>query len=73
LKVVTPACRPDILYASGEWRHLFVNLSMTLASLFLLLKDLRRIRLAGGLTGASARSNPWYCEENTERDAIPAA
>jgi hypothetical protein len=51
------------LYASGECRHLFVNLFLTLVSLFLILKDLQRKRLAVRLTGASARSNPWYCEE----------
>ena len=52
-----------ILYASGECRHLFVNLSLTLASLFLILKDLQRNLLAGGLTRASARSNPYIYEE----------
>jgi len=36
---------------------------MTLSSVFLILKDLQRNRLAVRLTGASARSNPWYCEE----------
>jgi hypothetical protein len=38
------------LYASGEGRHVFVNLSLTLSSAFLLLKDLRRKRLSGRLT-----------------------
>ena len=53
-----PGLRPTGLYASCEWRHLFVNLSLTLSSAFLLLKDLQRNRLAGRLTRAPARSNP---------------
>jgi hypothetical protein len=58
---------------SGECRHTLVNLSMTLSFTFLLLKDLHRNRLAGKLTKAPARSNPWYCEENTGRDGIADA
>ena len=54
----TRAFRSLILYAPGEWWPLFVNLSLTLSSAFLILKDLRRNRLAGGLTRAAARSNP---------------
>ena len=46
------------LYASGVCRHLLVNLSLTISSAFLLLKDLQRNRLAGRLTRAPVRSNP---------------
>ena len=47
-----------ILYAPGGCWHLHVKLSLTLSSVFLILKDLQRNRLAGGLTRAAARSNP---------------
>ena len=47
-----------ILYAPGECWPLHVKLSLTVSSPFLILKDLRRNRLAGGLTRAAARSNP---------------
>jgi len=55
---------PTVLAFGGrgglcEWRPPFVNLSLTLWSIFLLLKDLRRSRLDGRLTSAPARLNPW--------------
>ncbi|MGB7915679.1 MAG: hypothetical protein WCF79_10350, partial [Rhodomicrobium sp.] len=37
------------MYTSGDWRHLLVNLSLTLSSAFFILKDLRRKRLSGRL------------------------
>jgi hypothetical protein len=54
---------PAFLYASGGYRHTLVNLFLTISSLFLILKDLQRKRLAVRLTGASARSNPYIYEE----------
>jgi hypothetical protein len=42
-----------ILYAWCEWRHLSVNLSLTLSSPFLILKDLMGKRLVGRLTRSS--------------------
>jgi hypothetical protein len=51
------------LYAPGGCWHLHVKFSLTFSSAFLILKDLRRNRLAAGLTRAAARSNPWCCEE----------
>jgi hypothetical protein len=62
-----------ILYASREWRHLFVNLSLTLSSVFLLLKDFRRKRLSGRLMPLKPAPTPDKYEEKDERDAIAAA
>jgi hypothetical protein len=61
------------LYASAEWQHLFVNLSLALSSAFLLLKDLQRNRLAGRLTQLSPLQTLHNCGKNIEADAIPAA
>jgi hypothetical protein len=61
------------LYANCEWRHLFVNLSLTLSSALLTQKDLQRNRLAGGLTRAEPTPALDNCGETTERDAIAAA
>jgi hypothetical protein len=56
------------LYASGEGRHVFVNLSLTLSSAFLLLKDLRRKRLSGRLTPLQpAPTLDKYEEKNRSR------
>ena len=58
-QIAVPGLHPTgILYASCVWRHLCVNLSLTVSSAFLLLKDPRRNRLAGRLTRAPVRSNP---------------
>jgi hypothetical protein len=60
------------LYAFGEWRRLFVNLSLTVSSAFLLLKDLRRNRLIGRLTQLQPAPTPDKYEEKRLRDAIAA-
>jgi hypothetical protein len=59
-----------ILYAQCEWRHLFVNLSLTISSAFSLLKDLRRNRLSGRLMPLNPAPTPDKYEEKTARDAI---
>jgi hypothetical protein len=50
-----------------------VNLSLTLSSVFLILKDLRRNRLANGLTRLKPAPTLDKYGKNTERDAIAAA
>jgi hypothetical protein len=57
------------LYASSDWRHLFVNLSLTLTPAFLHLKDLRRNRLAGRLTRLQPASILDKSGKNTDRGA----
>jgi hypothetical protein len=61
------------LYASGEWRHLFVNLFLTISSAFPLLKDLRRNRLAVRLTWLQPAPTLDKSGKNTGRNAIAAA
>jgi len=60
------------LYASSDWRHLFVNLSLTLTPAFLHLKDLRRKRLAGGLTRLQPAPILDKSGKNTEQGASPS-
>ena len=58
------------LYASGVWRHLYVNFFLSLASAFLVLKDLHRKRFEGRLT----QLQPLIIVgKRTERDALAAA
>jgi hypothetical protein len=61
------------LYASGERRHLFVNLSLTLSSAFPILKDCRRKRLSGRLTPLKPASTPDKYGKKDVRDAVGAA
>jgi hypothetical protein len=60
------------LYASSDWRHLFVNLSLTLTPVFLLLKDLQRNCLAGRLTRLQPALIPDKSGKNTGRGASPS-
>jgi hypothetical protein len=60
------------LYAFGDFRHLFVNPPLTLSLAFLLLKDLRRKRLSGGLMPLKSAPTPDKYEEKIARDAIGA-
>jgi len=61
------AARP-FLYASSDFRHLFVNFSMTLSSSFLLLKDPQLKRLHSRLTRLQPLIN---VRKNIEGAAIP--
>jgi hypothetical protein len=61
------------LYTSGEWRHLFVNLSLTLSPVFPLMKDLHRNRLASRLTWLQPTPTLDKSGKNTGRNAIAAA
>jgi len=61
------------LYANCEWRHLVVNLSLTLSLAFLLLKDLQRNRLAGGLTVLEPAPAYDNCEEKGRMGRHPRA
>jgi 3-Oxoacyl-[acyl-carrier-protein (ACP)] synthase III C terminal len=61
------------LYASCECRYRLVNLSLTLSSAFLLLKDFHRNRLAGRLTRLQPAPTLDKSGKNTERDAVAAA
>jgi hypothetical protein len=61
------------LYATCEWRHLLVNLSLTLSSAFLVLEDLRRNRPAVRLTRLHPAPTLDKSGKNTERNAIAAA
>ena len=65
--------RTGFLYASREDRHLFVNLSLTLSSAFLILKDFRRKRLSGRLMPLKPAPTPDKFGKKTEQDAIGAA
>jgi hypothetical protein len=60
------------LNARWVWRPLFVNLSLTLSSVFLILKDLRRNRLANRLTRLKPAPTLDKYGKNTERDALAA-
>ena len=51
-------------------RHLLVNLSLTLLSAFLILKDFRRNRLAERLTVSGLLQPLINMGKNTKRDAI---
>jgi hypothetical protein len=70
--VIADGSEAGILYTSGDWRHLLVNLSLTLSSAFLILKDLRRKRLSGRLMPLKPTLILDKYGENTERHAIPA-
>jgi hypothetical protein len=61
------------LYTTGDCRHLFVNLFLTLSSAFLILKDFRRKRLSGRLTLLKPAPTPDKYEEKDELDAIAVA
>jgi hypothetical protein len=61
------------LYASAEWRHVFVNLFLTISPAFLHLKDLRRKRLAGELTRLQPAPILDKSGKNSERGASPSA
>jgi hypothetical protein len=69
-----PGLRPTgILYACCEWGPAFVNLSLTLSSVFPLLKDLRRNRLSSRLMPPNPAPTPDKYEEKTRQDAIATA
>ena len=61
-----------ILYATREYRHPCVKSHLTLSSSFLILRDLRRNRLADRLTSARAAPTLDKYGINAERDAIAA-
>jgi hypothetical protein len=61
------------LYATGEFRHRLVKLSLTLSPVFLILKDFHRNRLADKLTRLQPAPTLDKSGKNTERDAVAAA
>jgi ribosome biogenesis protein Tsr3 len=60
------------LYASIGWRHLFINLSLTLSSAFRILRDLRRKRLYGRLMPLKSAPNPDKYGKKDELNAVGA-